>query len=266
MRHYLLVALLSLLVLPACQTTTPVTPVEATRCPEATAALRRKSCVVVRNPQPLGVLFAWADGSNLWPKDDDGMVRLVIRFLDGHPTQIKQAMKHIAILDELAPGLEMRRAVGDEASHIRVSFACEGHWSYLGKQAKQHLSEPTLNAELGRWETDEEWQRVFAHEMLHALAFEHEHQHPNNTIAWDREAVYKFYQETQGWDREMVDFQVLNVGLPKQMRTTGYDSTSIMQYPVPQELTLDDFEVAWNTKLSPGDIALLRKLYPAPPS
>jgi hypothetical protein len=193
------------------------------------------------------------------------MVRLTVRFLDGSAKQIEQAWMRIVTIDELAPGLEVRRASGDEPSHIRVSFDCEGHWSYLGRQARFHDGEVTLNAELGKWETREEWDRVFLHEFLHALGYEHEHQHPNSSIAWDREAVYKFYQETQGWDREMTDFQVLNRSQATRIRTTGYDPTSIMQYPVPQELTLDDFEVAWNTRLSPSDIELLRQLFPLPP-
>lgn len=212
----------------------------------------------------MGALFAWADGTNIWGKDEDGMVRLRVRFLDGNNTQVSKAWKRFQDIDDLAEGLEVRRAEEGELSDIRVSFKCQGHWSRLGKEASYFPGQTTLNIELQGWATSKEWDRVALHEFLHALGFEHEHQHPNNEVPWDEAAVIDFYGRTQGWSPDQVRFQVLNRGKPRQLRTSGFDSTSLMMYPVPRELTLNGYSVGWNTQLSAGDIALLQDLYPNP--
>jgi hypothetical protein len=47
-------------------------------------------------------------------------------------------------------------------------------------------------------------------------------------------------------------------------RFSAYDPTSIMHYPIPNELTLGDFEVGWNTVLSATDTQYAGILYPRP--
>ncbi len=121
-----------------------------------------------------------------------------------------------------------------------------------------------MNIGLDRHSDAREWDRVVLHEVGHSVGIEHEHQHPQAQIPWDREAVYRFYGETQGWSRDQIDFQVLNRAQPKQLRTSGFDDQSIMMYPVPAQLTTNGYSVGWNTRITPSDIALLRDLYPAP--
>ncbi len=41
-----------------------------------------------------------------------------------------------------------------------------------------------------------------------------------------------------------------------------FDPTSIMMYPVPQEITIGDFEVGWNKFLSDTDKAFIGQVYP----
>jgi hypothetical protein len=107
---------------------------------------------------------------------------------------------------------------------------------------------------------------VALHEFGHALGIEHEHQHPNHEITWNVPNVIDLYSQTQGWTPAQTKYQVLDRGKPKQLRTSGFDDTSIWMYPVPRELTTNGYSVGWNTRLSPLDIALLKSLYPAPPS
>ncbi len=45
-------------------------------------------------------------------------------------------------------------------------------------------------------------------------------------------------------------------------RFTSHDPASIMQYPVPKELTLNGFTIGWNNQLSPDDKAFIAKMYP----
>jgi serralysin len=44
--------------------------------------------------------------------------------------------------------------------------------------------------------------------------------------------------------------------------TQQHDPKSIMQYPVPNELTIGDFEIGWNTELSEMDKIFIAKMYP----
>jgi hypothetical protein len=268
MRHHFILSLLLLAILPACQsgTTAPIAPIAPNPCADGSAALRRHSCVAVKPAgRPLSVLFAWADDVNTWKADEDGIARVSVQFFDGSQWSRDQVWKRMQVIDDLAAGLAFRLADHGEVGDIRVSFRCSGHWSYLGRTALRiPESQATLNVELDRGNDTREWDRVVLHEVLHAVGFEHEHQHPQAQIPWNREAVYEFYGRTQGWSREQIDFQVLNRGEPKRLRTSGVDDASIMQYPVPRELTTNGYSVGWNTRMTASDVTLLRDLYPAP--
>jgi hypothetical protein len=261
--------LLPLLFIVSCESlsppTVPVPPV-VDPCPQETANIRRNSCVAVQAASgPLAAVFAWADGVNTWPKGESGIAEVSVQFLQGSEFSRQQVWKRMMVIDSLAGGLVFRLADHGEVGDIRVAFSCAGHWSYLGRQALRIPEDrATLNVALDRHSGPTEWDRVVLHETLHAVGFEHEHQHPQASIPWDREAVYRFYGETQGWSREQIDFQVLNRGNPRELRTSGFDRDSIMLYPVPRELTTNGFTVGWNTRISPSDIALLQDLYPTP--
>ena len=43
---------------------------------------------------------------------------------------------------------------------------------------------------------------------------------------------------------------------------SDYDKDSIMQYPVPEELTVGDFSIPWNTGLSAQDKSFIARMYP----
>lgn len=223
-----------------------------------------QTCVAMLAPErPLGVLFAWADRSNVWRTDDDGIVRLKIQFLDGSELQRNNAMARFNKVADLAPGLEIKLADPGEEGDIRVAFKSLGHWSYLGRQAAR-IDGQTMNIQLSGRDRASEWDRVAIHEFLHALGFEHEHQHPRALIPWDRNAVYRDYARTQGWSRQQVDYQVLNRKQAKTLEATPFDPGSIMLYPIPAAHTRGRLVVGWNTALSPCDIELLKRLYPAP--
>jgi len=265
MKHHTLL-LLTPLILASCQSTPPTAPPAVDPCPKATETIRKNSCVAVQAASgPLAAVFAWADGVNTWPKDPDGIARVSVQFTQGSEWARQQVWKRMQVIDGLAGGLDLRLADHGEVGDIRVSFSCAGHWSYLGRQALRiPEASSTMNIGLDRYANAIEWDRVVLHETLHAVGFEHEHQHPQAQIPWNREAVYKFYGRTQGWSRQQIDFQVLNRGEPKQLRTSGVDDESLMMYPVPRELTTNGYSVGWNTRLTPSDITLLRDLYPAP--
>lgn len=151
----------------------------------------------------------------------------------------------------------------DNTADIRISFLQRGSWSYLGTDALViDPADPTMNY---GWLTadshDDEYSRVVLHEFGHALAAIHEQQSPVADIPWDRDAVYRYYA-LQGWDRDQTDRNVLRRRDPKLFNYTEYDPTSIMQYAVPQALTIGDFEIGWNRVLSERDKAFMAVSYP----
>jgi len=260
----LLAAAAMLTLLPSCASQPGTDATDA--CPLANRTVRKSSCVAIRSkPSAFGALFAWADGSKLWRADDDGIAHVTVGFIDGTKKQQALLWQRFQVIDELAPGLTFTKVAVPQDADIRASFGCEGHWSYFGRDARSKpKNEATLNVELSAAEFRDEWDRVGLHEVLHAIGLDHEHQHPQANIPWNRERVYDFYERTQGWSREDVDFQVLNRRPVKDLRATTYDADSIMEYPIPAELTDGKLVVGWNRRLTDRDRQLIAALYPTP--
>lgn len=156
----------------------------------------------------------------------------------------------------------------DEAD-VRVSDERGGSWSYLGTDNLLiPRDEPTL--QLGWLEPDmvgnrageTEIRRTVQHEFLHAVDLGHEHSHPRNDRAYDKPYIYAWFWRTQGWDQQEVDQQFFYRYREAHTTFSDYDPDSIMHYEVPAEFLLDKSQaIGWNTRLSDGDRAFLRKVY-----
>lgn len=209
---------------------------------------------------PRGAPKIWGKTSKFWPQGKT----LSVAFLGGSKSQQDKAWQRFEQIDALV-GLKFFRSSTKEG-HIRVNFLQSGHWSYLGTDALNiPKTRQTMNIQLtGHWLGDsaKEWDRVALHEILHAIGFEHEHQHPNGGVqlVWNKPAVYDYYQRTQGWSKSQIDFQVLNRYKGTDWKGTTYDTTSIMQYPVPEGLA--NIVIGWNSKLSATDVLYLKQQYP----
>lgn len=191
---------------------------------------------------------------------------LSVRFLDGQP-EIHGRVESIAQqwTDYLNLGL-----VFDPTAEavIRISFEQPGSWSYIGTDARGiAIDRPTMNfGWLQPGLSDSEYQRVVLHEFGHALGAVHEHQNPAVEIPWDKEAVYRHYAGPPNfWDRETVDVNLFETYAAERTNHTSFDPESIMLYPIPNELTIEDFEVDWNESISTLDGQLMRSQYPADP-
>jgi hypothetical protein len=157
--------------------------------------------------------------------------------------------------------------VNDPAAEIRVGFVMDGtSWSALGTDAlnKQFFQpgSPTMNY---GWLTsnspEEEFSRVILHEFGHSLGCIHEHQNPAGRIPWNKEAVYRFYQQ-RGWNKERVDKNLFIKYDADQTQFSEFDTESIMLYPIPRQLTDGKMEVGWNRQLSKTDKDFIGQMYP----
>jgi hypothetical protein len=190
--------------------------------------------------------------------------RLTVAFMGGNKLVKERIIRHAKIWMEHA-NIELVFGAKLSAANIRVAFDMkDGSWSFIGNDI---LSIPTNEATMNfGWLTptldDEEYSRVVLHEFGHSLGCIHEHERPDNGIPWDKQKVYAYYAEKDGWSKEEVDEQVFSKYDKDLIRSNKLDKKSIMMYPVPDELTIGKYQIGWNRSLSPADKKFISMLYP----
>lgn len=190
--------------------------------------------------------------------------RLRVRFLDGNP-EVQHKVAAIAREWEAAANISLDFVSGG-GSEIRVSFAQQGFsWSAIGTDA---LTVPSTRATMNYgWLAPatplREYQRVVRHEFGHALGMIHEHQNPaaQGQIPWDKPKVYAYYAR-QGWAKADVDSNIFEVYAEDSTNHTAFDRTSIMEYAVPDSLTIGAYSIGWNTVFSTADVEFMGRQYP----
>lgn len=189
---------------------------------------------------------------------------LKVRFLDGKPG-VQARVRDIAREWESIANLKLD-FVDSGPAQIRISFAEKDFsWSTVGTDALGvAASKPTMN--YGWLEPDtelREYQRVVRHEFGHALGMIHEHQNPaaQGVIPWDKPRVYAYYAQ-QGWDKGDVDSNIFDLYSEDSTNHSAFDPNSIMEYAIPDSLTLGSYSIGWNTEFSPLDVEFMRRQYP----
>jgi len=144
-------------------------------------------------------------------------------------------------------------------SDIRVRFGNGGNWSYLGTDAlMQPQNKPTMNLQDNDIGT-------YRHEVCHALgAMAHEHQSPNAEFEWNEEKVIEDLKGPPNfWSVGQIRHNVLNRYRGNQVRSTKFDSNSIMLYFFPDRWVKGGKGTRANSTLSKLDRELLARLYPS---
>lgn len=133
-------------------------------------------------------------------------------------------------------------------------------WSYVGTDAKNaSLTKPTMS--IGFGSSPERIEAQVLHEFGHALGLRHEHQHPDRTLVFDEDEVYKDY-ESRNKTRGDAYHDVLKKSRRSTVKTSPYDEQSIMHYGFSTPRLKSPNEIPKPLQLSDGDKGFIQSLYP----
>jgi hypothetical protein len=179
-------------------------------------------------------------------------------FFDNPNFNLNEAVKKI-VKERIEPLVRLKFVFVDNAdeSDVRIDFnESGGCWSLLGTDA--------LEAEKDEATMSFSWFDVgtVVHEFGHLLGMIHEHQNPSGKgIDWNKDAVYNWAVDTQGWGIEQTDTNILNKYARSDVNGSEFDPLSIMLYFFPAKLTNDGKGTAQNLRLSGKDMLYITKNY-----
>jgi hypothetical protein len=152
--------------------------------------------------------------------------------------------------------------------NVRISFGPGGYWSYLGTDIGViPKNMPTMNLQGFSMSTSEsEFKRVVRHETGHTLGMPHEHMRKALVELIDPQKAYDFFLKTYGWNKKMVDEQVLTSLNEATLISTPADEDSIMCYQLPGSITRNGDPINGGLDINASDYAFVAKIYPKPKS
>jgi serralysin len=213
--------------------------------------------------QPLDAARMAIVNGKKWPT---GSV-LKCRFLEGSAAQKAKAQQMAKKWTDYA-NLDIQFVTTPD-EQVRIAFTPgQGSWSAIGSDSLNAAyfpkHQPTMNfGWLDETTADDEWERVVVHEFGHALGCIHEHQQPNETLNWNRDAVYAYFSGPPNyWSKDEIDSNILEKYSAQGLTATVFDRASIMLYQFPAELFNGGPGTPNNTHLSKLDESLIGQMYP----
>ncbi|AZM90877.1 MULTISPECIES: M12 family metallopeptidase [Streptomyces] len=132
--------------------------------------------------------------------------------------------------ESLGIGLRFRPEDNPPEAEIRITFADDGSWSYVGTDCLGIGSaEATMN--FGWDPTTPYGKATVRHEIGHAIGFCHEHQNPFAGIEWDEDEVYRYMAGSPNfWPRETTYHNIIRKLSTHQVTGSKWDVKSVMEY------------------------------------
>jgi Astacin (Peptidase family M12A) len=190
--------------------------------------------------------------------------RLTVSFMESTPADLRaRIISHLNAWTRTGC-VEFMATQG--TGEVRISRGSGGYWSYLGTDIRLiPRNRPTMNLQGFTMNTSEsEYRRVVRHEAGHTLGFPHEHMRRELVARIDPEKAYEYFRRTQGWDRRMVDQQVLTPLDNRTIMFTPADQDSIMCYQLPGSITRDGQPIRGGMDVNQSDYAFVGRIYPKP--
>jgi Astacin (Peptidase family M12A) len=190
--------------------------------------------------------------------------RLTVSFMESTPANLRaRIVSHMNAWTQTGCiSFVETQGTGD----VRISRGAGGYWSYLGTDIRLiPRNRQTMNLQGFTMSTPEsEYKRVVRHETGHTLGAPHEHMRKALVARIDRAKAYEYFLRTQGWNKQMVDAQVLTPLDEASIMSTPADQTSIMCYQLPGEITRDGRPIVGGLDINATDFAFIGRIYPKP--
>jgi hypothetical protein len=190
--------------------------------------------------------------------------RLTVSFMESTPANLRaRIVSHMNAWTQAGCiSFAETQGTGD----VRISRGAGGYWSYLGTDIRLiPRNRQTMNLQGFTMNTPEsEYKRVVRHETGHTLGAPHEHMRKALVARIDRAKAYEYFLRTQGWNKQMVDAQVLTPLDEASIMSTPADQTSIMCYQLPGEITRDGRPIVGGSDINATDFAFIGRIYPKP--
>ena len=192
-----------------------------------------------------------------------GGVDLTVKFLDGPKPDLRRRI--LLHMNAWAKSANVRFRETTGKGQVRIARVADGYWSYLGTDILSIADgQPTMNLEAFTMDTPEaEFHRVVRHETGHTLGCPHEHMRKELVDRVDPAKAYEFFLRTQGWDKHMVNAQVLTpLSAGSLLGTMHADDKSIMCYQLPGTITKDGKPIVGGLDIDQSDFDFMAKIYP----
>jgi hypothetical protein len=200
-----------------------------------------------------------------WPASG---VRLTVGFLDNPDSDLRaRIILHMNAWAKTANVVFTESSTDPDVRISRVNSPPDmaGYWSYVGTDIKHTKpGEATMNLESFTMATPEsEYLRVVRHETGHTLGFPHEHMRRQLVAKIDQKKAFKYFADTEGWDKQAVIDQVLTpLEESTILGTTKADQLSIMCYQIPGSITKGGKPIIGGTDIDDQDYQFAASIYP----